>query len=75
MVLDSVDDFDIFFDESQRREATVVRSNQPKSLAKYLPKSSNGSILVTSRNKDTAAKLTGGHNNIREDGSRTGFFP
>jgi tetratricopeptide (TPR) repeat protein len=66
MVLDSVDDFDIFFDESQRREATVVRSNQPKSLAKYLPKSSNGSILVTSRNKDTAAKLTGGHNNIRE---------
>jgi tetratricopeptide (TPR) repeat protein len=66
MVLDSVDDFNIFFDESLRLEHSLIHDSQSISLAKYLPKSSNGTILVTSRNKDIAAKLTGGYNNIRE---------
>jgi tetratricopeptide (TPR) repeat protein len=66
MVLDSVDDSDIFFDEPLQHEQGLVRNSQPTFMANYLPQSSNGSILVTSRNKDVAAKLTGGHNNIRE---------
>ncbi|KAF2190151.1 TPR-like protein [Zopfia rhizophila CBS 207.26] len=36
------------------------------SLAAYLPQSRNGSILITSRNKDAAARLAGGYKNIKE---------
>jgi tetratricopeptide (TPR) repeat protein len=65
MVLDNVDDVGTFF-PSRRREQDGSVENSPVSLAAYLPQSRNGSILITSRNKDAASKLAGGRNKIRE---------
>lgn len=62
MILDNVDDNETFFrvetgvDEStQKRKDT----NQHQPLEMFLPKSSNGSILVTSRNEVAARSLLG----------------
>ncbi|KAH8728120.1 hypothetical protein GQ44DRAFT_59406 [Phaeosphaeriaceae sp. PMI808] len=56
MIIDNVDDVDTFFSSPEGQ----------KSLSTYLPQSCNGSILVTSRSKDAAARLTGGYNRIKE---------
>ncbi|KAF2993771.1 hypothetical protein E8E13_002280 [Curvularia kusanoi] len=65
MILDNVDDVETFFPlQGCRRDEA---SNEPSvSLAAYLPQSRNGSILITSRNKDVAARLAGGYNHIKE---------
>ncbi|KAK3938526.1 P-loop containing nucleoside triphosphate hydrolase protein [Diplogelasinospora grovesii] len=60
IILDSADDRDVFYGVSSDREG------QP--LAKYLPQSRNGSIIVTTRDKDLAFRLTGNHRNIIEVG-------
>lgn len=61
MILDSADDHDVFFsiqgDVKDRR-----------TLATYLPQSQNGSVLVTTRNKDLAFKLTGDFQTVIEVG-------
>ena len=60
MILDNADDKDVFFDQrptttSQNPEAQ--RSTVP--LVKYIPQTSpGGSILITSRNRDAAFRLT-----------------
>jgi len=42
------------------------RSSSPStSLAEYVPQCRNGSILITSRNKDAAARLAGGYPRIK----------
>ncbi|RYP63778.1 hypothetical protein DL771_009111 [Monosporascus sp. 5C6A] len=64
MVLDNVDDVETFL--SRKREQDEPSKSQSAPLAAYLPQSRNGSILITSRNKDAAARLTGGHKNIKE---------
>ncbi|KAF2177822.1 TPR-like protein [Zopfia rhizophila CBS 207.26] len=58
MVLDNVDDVETFFPKSSE-------SSSP-SLAAYVPQSPNGSILITSRNKDAASRLAGGLKNTKE---------
>ncbi|KAK3940980.1 hypothetical protein QBC46DRAFT_458585 [Diplogelasinospora grovesii] len=60
IILDSADDRDVFYGASSDRE------RQP--LVKYLPQSRNGSIMVTTRDKDLAFRLTGNHRNIIEVG-------
>lgn len=65
MVLDNVNDIEVFY---PKRTGT---GNEPSGtetapLGVYLPQSRNGSILITSRNKDAAARLTGGYENIKE---------
>jgi tetratricopeptide (TPR) repeat protein len=64
MVLDNVDDVETFF--SQKRAQDKPSGSPPASLAVYLPQSRNGSILITSRNKDAATRLAGGYNSIKE---------
>ncbi|EMD87538.1 hypothetical protein COCHEDRAFT_1113263 [Bipolaris maydis C5] len=65
MVLDNVDDVETFFPSRKRkRDETDTDSSTP--LAVYLPQSLNGAILVTSRSKDAASNLVGGHNKICE---------
>ncbi|RYP47712.1 hypothetical protein DL768_006248 [Monosporascus sp. mg162] len=64
MVLDNVDDVETFL--SRRREGDERSESSSTPLAVYLPQSRNGSILITSRNKDAAARLAGGHKNIKE---------
>ncbi|OAL48417.1 TPR-like protein [Pyrenochaeta sp. DS3sAY3a] len=56
MILDGVDDMTTSF--------SPCRGN--KFLSRYLPRTSNGSILITSRNKDVAARLTGSYKHIWE---------
>jgi tetratricopeptide (TPR) repeat protein len=64
MILDNADDVDVFY---PKQEPANDRSGSPStSLTEYLPQTRNGSILITSRNKDTAARLAGGHRNINE---------
>ncbi|KAF1812000.1 hypothetical protein P152DRAFT_507770 [Eremomyces bilateralis CBS 781.70] len=64
MVLDNVDDVETF--SSRKGEQDKPSESPPASLAVYLPQSPNGSILITSRNKDAAAGLAGGYKNIKE---------
>jgi tetratricopeptide (TPR) repeat protein len=54
MVIDNADDDTVFFDRST------------KALSEYIPQSENGRILITSRNRDLAYKLTGNHRSIVE---------
>jgi hypothetical protein len=63
MILDSADDGDVFFKTASGRER--------QSLASYLPQSRNGRILVTTRNKDLARRLTGSSKNMIEVGPMT----
>ncbi|KAI0192528.1 hypothetical protein F4808DRAFT_475484 [Astrocystis sublimbata] len=73
MILDSADDADIFFKESQNEtregaaEETFV-GPKAKPLVKYLPSSTNGSIIITTRNRDVGIGLTDHHSNIVEVG-------
>jgi tetratricopeptide (TPR) repeat protein len=65
MVLDNVDDSNVFFGSGANMssgEDDSTQSNTP--LFTYLPQSSNGSILVTSRNREAALKLTTNGQNI-----------
>ena len=52
MVLDSADDRDVFYGTT----SNGIRNGQP--FAKSLPQSRNGSIIVTTRDKDLAFRLT-----------------
>ncbi|CAI9627914.1 unnamed protein product [Alternaria burnsii] len=66
MVVDNVDDVDIFFPSRKRQRhgnETDVSAQIP--LATYLPQSRNGAILVTSRSQDAATRLVGGYNRIK----------
>lgn len=64
MVLDSADDRDVFFETSGNNAGQ-------RRLADYLPQSSHGSILVTTRSRDLALRLTGHHRNIIDIGPMT----
>ena len=65
MILDNVDDIDVFY---PTRICTTgeLMATASRPFAAYLPQTRNGSILITSRSKDTAARLVGSHNNIKE---------
>jgi tetratricopeptide (TPR) repeat protein len=54
MVIDNADDDTVFFDRTT------------KAFSEYIPQSENGRILITSRNRDLAYKLTGNHRSIIE---------
>jgi tetratricopeptide (TPR) repeat protein len=54
MVIDNADNDTVFFDQST------------KALSEYVPQSENGRILITSRNRDLAYKLTGNYRSIIE---------
>jgi Tetratricopeptide repeat len=66
VVVDNADDSSVFFcDRSQTRGAdSLDRSVEP--LLDFLPQSPNGSILITSRSRDVAYRLTGSHACIME---------
>jgi tetratricopeptide (TPR) repeat protein len=64
MVIDSADDSDVF---SSTAEGVCDR----RPLLTYLPKSRNGSIVITSRNKKLADLVTGNRDNVIEVGPMT----
>ncbi|QYT02969.1 Kinesin light chain [Trichoderma simmonsii] len=57
IILDSADDIEVLYgaDES---------GHSQRSLAAYIPKSRNGAIVLTTRNRSLASKLTGGYKHI-----------
>jgi tetratricopeptide (TPR) repeat protein len=60
IILDNADDRSLF--RVQRQDAQSASSGDTRSrltLADFLPQGQNGSILITSRNRDIAIKLTG----------------
>ena len=60
LVMDNVDDADFLFEPRTTNQATVNGGQQygsTKPLFQYLPFSENGSILLTTRNRDIASKL------------------
>ncbi|MCJ1405825.1 hypothetical protein MMC11_009055 [Xylographa trunciseda] len=61
MVLDNSDDAEIYFSPRKRSADGTPRNQYTPPLCSYLPQSSKGSILVTSRNRQAAFRLT---NNI-----------
>ncbi|KAF2731975.1 hypothetical protein EJ04DRAFT_352484, partial [Polyplosphaeria fusca] len=64
MILDNADNMDVFY--PKQGHANGRSGSASTSLAGFLPQSRNGSILVTSRNKDAAARLAGGHRSVKE---------
>ncbi|TLD09815.1 hypothetical protein PspLS_11627 [Pyricularia sp. CBS 133598] len=70
LILDNADNGDVFFDADHTSKsttnATATASTKGRSLSSYLPQCSHGSILITSRKKEIAEKLTGDHKNIIE---------
>ncbi|KAK0652399.1 P-loop containing nucleoside triphosphate hydrolase protein [Cercophora newfieldiana] len=65
MILDSADDRDTFFSPI----GDDARNKRP--FAMYLPQSRNGSILITTRDKDLASRLTGRRQNTIDVGPMT----
>jgi tetratricopeptide (TPR) repeat protein len=68
MVLDSVDDINIFYGTEEKGKRTATAAEEKRALWTYLPQSPNGSILITTRNKELAFRLTGSWSNIIEVG-------
>jgi hypothetical protein len=62
MILDSADDREVF------DGPTSGDARNGRSFATYLPQSRNGSIIITTRDKDLAFRLTGRRQNMMEVG-------
>ncbi|OTA82915.1 hypothetical protein M434DRAFT_400839, partial [Hypoxylon sp. CO27-5] len=67
MVLDSADDLNVFYDTKSTGQ-TGSLEDEKRSLWTYLPQSPNGSILITTRNRELASRLTGSHKNVIDVG-------
>ncbi|KAF3062845.1 Nephrocystin-3 [Trichoderma lentiforme] len=57
IILDSADDSEVLY-------STDHSDHSKRSLAAYIPKSRNGAIVLTTRNRSLASKLTGGYKHI-----------
>lgn len=57
IILDSADDSEVLYGANDN-------GHDKRSLAAYIPKTRNGSIVLTTRNRGLASKLTGGHKYI-----------
>ncbi|KAI1354330.1 P-loop containing nucleoside triphosphate hydrolase protein [Xylaria sp. FL0043] len=68
IILDSADDVDVFYDVDEKAKQSASVERGKRALSSYLPQSSNGSIIVTTRDKRLAYKITGSYNNIVEVG-------
>ena len=68
MILDSADDRDVLYLATNGDASTSGNARNRRPFATYLPQSRNGSIIITTRNKDLAFRLTGRHQNVIEVG-------
>ncbi len=66
MILDNADDPTMFFNTCEGEQKTDADNSDhaPASLAAFLPQTQNGSVLVTSRSRDAAFRLTGSDRDI-----------
>jgi hypothetical protein len=68
IILDSADDRDVFYNANSAHGPTSGDARDRRPFATYLPQSQNGSIIVTTRNKDLAFRLTGRRQNMIDVG-------
>ncbi|KAI9858491.1 MAG: hypothetical protein M1813_006432 [Trichoglossum hirsutum] len=62
IILDNADDESVFYTQWQQGQGAAsndTRNPRLATLASFIPQSHNGSILITSRNRDVTVKLTG----------------
>ncbi|KAI3326475.1 hypothetical protein HD806DRAFT_408973 [Xylariaceae sp. AK1471] len=59
LILDNADDIETFFPQQKPHDASTPLGN-------YLPQSPNGSIVVTTRNKDAAVRIVGDLRNVMQ---------
>ncbi|KAI9855044.1 MAG: hypothetical protein M1813_000588, partial [Trichoglossum hirsutum] len=66
IIIDNADDLEVFTCPSGRHKGSkdYVSSNAAAALLESLPQSPNGSILITSRSRDVAFRLTGNYADI-----------
>ena len=65
MVIDNADDKSVFSNrERETASQEVGRDDDALNLLSYLPQTSNGSTLITSRNRDAAYRLLSSNENI-----------
>ncbi|KAK1998319.1 TPR-like protein [Colletotrichum falcatum] len=64
MVVDNADDVNIFYPKPSAAPNGSIAPQAHQPLASLLPQSTNGKIVVTSRNKDVAERLTGSRWNV-----------
>ncbi|OTA64151.1 hypothetical protein K449DRAFT_404982 [Hypoxylon sp. EC38] len=67
MVLDSADDLNVFYDTKVTGQISSPE-DEKRSPWTYLPQSPNGSILITTRNRELASRLTGNYKNVIDVG-------
>jgi hypothetical protein len=68
MIIDNADDSSVFFSPLTRSQAyqTDILDQAAESFLDFVPQSPNGSILITSRSRDVAFRLTGSHTSVVE---------
>jgi len=66
IILDNADDEDLFAKppKSEFTDAAGVWSENPLPMSSYLPQTSNGLVLVTTRNRNAAFRLVGNNKSI-----------
>ncbi|KAI1827762.1 hypothetical protein F4861DRAFT_287006 [Xylaria intraflava] len=68
MILDCADDANVFYGTTEEGAQTGTPGEERRALWTYLPQNSNGSILITTRDKELALKLTGPDESVIEVG-------
>lgn len=71
LIVDNADDSGVFF--SLNGERAVIGGGtrgetQERSLSTFLPNTTNGTIIITTRDRDTAFRFTGRHQDIIQVG-------
>ncbi|KAK1573934.1 P-loop containing nucleoside triphosphate hydrolase protein [Colletotrichum navitas] len=64
MIVDNADDVNVFYPKPNAVQSGSMASTTRQPLASFLPQSINGKILVTSRSRDVAERLTGSSWNV-----------
>jgi hypothetical protein len=67
IIVDNADDWSVFYPRREHEESSGDLSNVKNTtiaLARFLPQSANGSVLITSRSLDVATKLSGSDKDI-----------
>jgi hypothetical protein len=67
IIVDNADDWSVFYPRREHEGSSGDSSNVKNTtiaLARFLPQSTNGSVLITSRSLDVATKLSGSNKDI-----------
>lgn len=59
IILDSVDDYDVFYNTAEKaKQPALSEEGETRSPWAYIPQSPNGSVLITTQDKELAFRLT-----------------